>query len=132
MVGPEVPRDKKPKRTNRTPEIEISLGARVKALRMVSGMSQGALGSVLGITFQQVQKYETGKDRIAASTLQEIAAALKVHPGSFFNDGPLPVGRAAEVMAAFRDAACLQQINDPNVRKQLIALIRVLGNEATA
>ena len=77
--------DRVRKLVKRTPEAEVAIGARLRALRVAAGMSQTTLGEVIGITFQQIQKYEKGKDRIAASTLQVLAAALGVHPGSFFD-----------------------------------------------
>ena len=76
-------------RIGRTPEAEVAIGARLRALRVAAGMSQSTLGEVIGVSFQQIQKYEKGKDRISASTLQVLAAALGVHPGSFF-DGEMP------------------------------------------
>src|SRR6202008_1825641 len=65
------------------------VGARVRMRRMMLGMSQEKLGDALGLTFQQVQKYEQGANRIGASRLQPIAHILQV-PGSFFFDGAPP------------------------------------------
>jgi transcriptional regulator with XRE-family HTH domain len=62
------------------------VGSRVRMRRMILGMNQTALGDALGLTFQQVQKYEKGTNRIGASRLQHIAQILKV-PVSFFFDG---------------------------------------------
>jgi transcriptional regulator with XRE-family HTH domain len=62
------------------------VGARVRMRRMMLGMSQEKLGDALGLTFQQVQKYEKGANRIGASRLQQIAHILQV-PVSFFFDG---------------------------------------------
>jgi transcriptional regulator with XRE-family HTH domain len=96
-------------------------------------MSQGDLGAAVGITFQQVQKYENGKDRVAASTLQGIAAALGVHPGSFFDsDTPVPIGSIPNVKAAMRAADAFQHIRDPRVLKQLVALARELATPPAA
>ena len=53
----------------RTPEIESAIGAQIRVLRVAAGLSQAALGEVIGVTYQQIQKYECGKDRVAASTL---------------------------------------------------------------
>jgi transcriptional regulator with XRE-family HTH domain len=118
---------------SRTPELEAALGARIRAARIAARMSQGDLGAVVGISFQQVQKYENGKDRVAASTLQGFAAALGVNPGSFFDgDMPVPVGSIADVKAAIRAADAFQHIRDPRVLKQLIALARELATPPTA
>ena len=62
------------------------VGARVRMRRMMLGMSQEKLGDALGLTFQQVQKYEKGANRIGASRLQQIAQILQV-PVSFFFEG---------------------------------------------
>ena len=118
------------KLVKRTPEIEVAIGARLKMLRLAAGMTQAALGEAIGITFQQIQKYERGQDRIAASTLQVLAGVLKVHPGSFFDDEmPSPTGDVPDVRTALRGAAGLQQISDPKVRKQLTAFIDALADK---
>ena len=65
--------------------IDKQVGQRVRSLRMSKGWSQSALAAVLGVTFQQVQKYENGKNRIAPSRLQVIATHLEVAPGWFFD-----------------------------------------------
>jgi transcriptional regulator with XRE-family HTH domain len=57
---------------------------------MLMDMSQGELGSAIGVTFQQVQKYEKGSNRIGASRLQQISRTLAVPVGFFFEGAPLP------------------------------------------
>ena len=114
----------------RTPEIEIAIGGRLRALRVAAGMSQTTLGEVIGVTFQQIQKYEKGRDRIAASTLQVLAAALGVYPGSFFDgEMPSPTGDVPDVRSALKGAAGLQRISNAKIRKQLAALIDVLADQ---
>jgi transcriptional regulator with XRE-family HTH domain len=66
--------------------IDKHVGARVRMRRMMLNMSQERLGDALGLTFQQVQKYEKGTNRIGASRLQQIAHILQV-PVSFFFEG---------------------------------------------
>jgi transcriptional regulator with XRE-family HTH domain len=66
--------------------IDKHVGARVRMRRMMLGMSQEKLGDALGLTFQQVQKYEKGTNRIGASRLQQISYILQV-PVSFFFEG---------------------------------------------
>ena len=118
-------------RIGRTPEAEVAIGARLRALRVAAGMSQSTLAEVIGVSFQQIQKYEKGKDRVSASTLQVLAAALNVHPGSFFDgEMPSPSGDVPDVRSALKGAAGLQRISDPKVRKHLVGLISVLGDEA--
>ena len=114
----------------RTPEIEIAIGSRLRALRVAAGLSQAAIGEVIGVTYQQIQKYECGKDRVAASTLQMLAGALKVHPGSFFGgEMPSPVGDIPDVRTALKGAEGLQRISSPEVRKRLIAFMNALADD---
>jgi transcriptional regulator with XRE-family HTH domain len=76
--------------------IDKHVGSRVRMRRMMLGMSQEKLGNNLGLTFQQVQKYEKGTNRIGASRLQQISQILQV-PVSFFFEGAPVVGGAARV-----------------------------------
>ena len=123
--------DRVRKLVKRTPEAEVAIGARLRALRVAAGMSQTTLGEVIGITFQQIQKYEKGKDRIAASTLQVLAAALNVHPGSFFDgEMPSPTGDVPDVRSALKGAAGLQRISNAKVRIHLERLIETLADQA--
>jgi transcriptional regulator with XRE-family HTH domain len=68
------------------------VGARVRMRRMMLSMSQEKLGDALGLTFQQVQKYEKGANRIGASRLQQIAAILQVPVSFFFEGAPAAPG----------------------------------------
>jgi transcriptional regulator with XRE-family HTH domain len=81
---------KKPNPTDRY------VGARVRMRRLMLGMSQTTLGEALGLTFQQVQKYEKGTNRIGASRLQQIAHALQVPISFFFEELPGPAKSGAE------------------------------------
>jgi transcriptional regulator with XRE-family HTH domain len=71
--------------------IDRHVGSRVRMRRMMLGMSQERLGQALGLTFQQIQKYEKGTNRIGASRLQQIADTLKV-PVSFLFEGAPSTG----------------------------------------
>jgi transcriptional regulator with XRE-family HTH domain len=71
--------------------IDKHVGSRVRMRRMMLGMSQEKLGNNLGLTFQQVQKYEKGTNRIGASRLQQISHILQV-PVSFFFEGAPTIG----------------------------------------
>ncbi len=80
----------------RSPDaIDVYVGQRVRAQRVAIGMSQEKLADALGLTFQQVQKYEKGTNRISCSKLVQIAKALRVHPAFFFEglpeDGSAPL-----------------------------------------
>jgi transcriptional regulator with XRE-family HTH domain len=74
---------------NKSPNpIDKHVGARVRMRRLMVGMSQGKLGEALDVTFQQVQKYEKGANRIGASRLQQLARVLEVPPSYFFEGAP--------------------------------------------
>ena len=72
--------------------IDKHVGSRVRMRRMMLGMSQEKLGDALGLTFQQVQKYEKGTNRIGASRLQQISLILQVPVAFFFEGAPPPPG----------------------------------------
>jgi transcriptional regulator with XRE-family HTH domain len=74
-------------KTNPNP-VDKHIGARVRMRRMMLGVSQEKLAEALGLTFQQVQKYEKGVNRIGGSRMQQIAAALEVPPAYFFEGLP--------------------------------------------
>src|SRR5216684_4162579 len=73
--------------------IDKHVGSRVRMRRMMLGISQTKLGDALGLTFQQVQKYEKGTNRISASRLQQTAHILQVPAPFFFEGGPNAAGR---------------------------------------
>ena len=68
--------------------IDIHVGSRVRLRRMMLGMSQERLGESLGITFQQIQKYEKGTNRVGASRIQQISEILQVPVSFLFEGGP--------------------------------------------
>ena len=70
-----------------TTSMDKHVGARVRTRRLLLGMSQGKLAEALDVTYQQVQKYEKGANRIGASGLQLLARVLKVPPAFFFEEG---------------------------------------------
>src|SRR5215212_6697792 len=76
--------------------IDIHVGSRVRLRRMMLGMSQERLGENLGITFQQIQKYEKGTNRIGASRLQHIARVLSMPVSYFFEGAPGMAAAPAE------------------------------------
>ena len=119
-------------RTNRSPDFGVTLGAKIKAARVKAGLSQTDLGNALNVAFQQVQKYENGANRVAANTLQVIGEVLGVHPGSFF-DGhmPAPDEPVSDPREAMRTAVVIQQIRDPETRRQLLALAEALAKAET-
>lgn len=70
--------------------IDLHVGAQIKAARKLQGMSQTQLARECGVTFQQIQKYESGANRVSASRLHEIAAILEQRPGAFFPQDATP------------------------------------------
>jgi transcriptional regulator with XRE-family HTH domain len=113
--------------------VDQSVGRRVRMVRVSRGLSQSALASQLGLTFQQLQKYEKGTNRISASKLHDIARILGVEVASFFEDASDP-----EKLAAISDAGVprridllvahkLSQLPAGQLKGQLIALIFALA-----
>ena len=119
------------------------VGARVRMRRMMLGMSQEKLGDALGLTFQQVQKYEKGANRIGASRLQQISHILQV-PVSFFFEGAPNVpgqtdGRMAEAPSpayvsdflATSDGLALtkafMRIKDAKLRRRIVDLVEQIA-----
>src|SRR3989344_1741102 len=78
------------KKSEKPNPIDVQVGSRVRLRRNMLGLSQEKLGKAIGLTFQQVQKYERGANRISASRLHELARVLDV-PESFFFDDIDPV-----------------------------------------
>jgi transcriptional regulator with XRE-family HTH domain len=122
--------------------IDIQVGNRVRIRRMLIGMSQERLGDLLGLTFQQVQKYEKGVNRIGAGRLFEVARILNV-PVDFFYEGlsaePGPAGaseaESAPVMEFVSSGEGLQlslafmKIKEAKVRKRVLDLVKSLAEE---
>jgi transcriptional regulator with XRE-family HTH domain len=93
--------------------IDKHVGARVRMRRILIGMSQEKLGDALSLTFQQVQKYEKGTNRIGASRLQQIGAILGVPVEFFFDGAPSGDGTSGTNSAGgFRDSANPQYVTD--------------------
>lgn len=107
-------------------EIDKVVGERMRHRRQQLGLSQGALGEAVGLTFQQIQKYERGKNRVSAGKLVKIAEVLQIAPASLLPDTPISVD--GELSAAgYRAGRMFDEIEDPRVRKQLEALLRALA-----
>jgi transcriptional regulator with XRE-family HTH domain len=74
---------------SKTPDpVDKYVGSRIRMRRIMLGMSQEKLGDALGLTFQQIQKYEKGTNRVGASRLQQIAEVLQVHVSFLFEGAP--------------------------------------------
>lgn len=128
--------------------IDIHVGSRIRLRRNMLGMSQEKLGENLGITFQQIQKYEKGTNRVGASRLQAIASIMSVPVSFFFEDAPGQDGisrggfaedNAMALAAEFCSTPEGLQLNrafvkvaDPKVRRRIIDLVKSLaGDEAS-
>jgi transcriptional regulator with XRE-family HTH domain len=112
--------------------VDQHVGARLRERRVARGISQGELGRLSGITFQQVQKYEKGVNLISASRLQEFAGALKVTPEYFFDglrtasSNPKAMAYVEEFKASPEGLAlsrAFQLIDDPRLRRSIVALV---------
>jgi transcriptional regulator with XRE-family HTH domain len=117
--------------------------------RMLIGMSQEKLGEALGLTFQQIQKYEKGANRISASRLQQISDALSTPLAYFFKGAPTSDGA---VQGGFAEAGAEEnkvsdfvmtaeglslnrafaRLSDPKVRKRIVDLVTVLAEGQNA
>lgn len=129
----------------KTPDpIDRHVGSRVRMQRVLMKMSQEKLGEALGLTFQQVQKYEKGTNRIGASRLQQISKTLNVPPSFFFEGAPSTEGASAS--SGFAEESSTQyvvdflstaeglhlnrafaRIRDPKVRKRVLDLVTALA-----
>jgi transcriptional regulator with XRE-family HTH domain len=130
--------------------IDVHVGSRVRLRRTLLGMSQGRLGEALDLTFQQVQKYERGINRVGASRLFELSRVLDVPISFFFDDMPdsltstfgLPAARRATGFAgpsgSFADdmlnrretvelVRAYYRITNPGIRKRVLDLTRSMG-----
>jgi transcriptional regulator with XRE-family HTH domain len=101
--------------------IDVHVGSRVRLRRNMLGLSQEKLGEAIGLTFQQVQKYERGANRIGASRLHDLSRVLDV-PVSFFFDDMDPV-RAPAIPAGFAEPPGEAFDSDPLRRRETIELV---------
>ena len=104
----------------RATPVDVHVGSRIRLRRTMRGMSQAKLGDTIGLTFQQVQKYERGADRVSASRLFELSKILNVPVSFFFDDMPeettRPTGRRRK---AFKPFAA-----DPLIERETLELVR--------
>ena len=122
--------------------IDKHVGSRVRMRRMLIGMSQEKLGESLGITFQQVQKYEKGTNRIGASRLHRIGTILGVPIEFFYEGAPHGSGPAtgfsesasstyvSDFLSTSEGVQLVKAflaIKDPKIRRKLVELIAALG-----
>lgn len=138
-----------PEKGSRRPNpIDIHVGSRVRLQRMLRGISQEKLGEQLGLTFQQVQKYEKGVNRIGASRLFDLANVLGVPIQFFYDEAPGGESRV-ETVAGFAEPRpsdsyvfeflntreglelnrAFARITDPKIRRAVLDLVRSVGSD---
>ena len=126
--------------------IDIHVGSRIWLRRTMLSMSQEKLGEALGITFQQIQKYEKGTNRVGASRLQNISAVLNVPVSFFFEDAPgeqvseqvgLSEASSSNYVVDFLSSSEGLQLNrafikieDPKIRRKIIDLTKALASDS--
>lgn len=125
--------------------VDVHVGRRVRLRRKVLGFSQEHLADSLGLTFQQIQKYERGANRVSASKLYDMARILSVPIEFFFEGLPDPLEAAGpdqicvqfeETLRGFLDtyeglqiAELFPKIQQPRVRRQLVDLLRAIADD---
>jgi len=121
--------------------VDIEVGHRIRIERLARGLSQTALANQLGVTFQQVQKYEKGVNRVGAGRLTKIAEVLGIEVSQFFGGKELAgVGDAKEggessplklltVSGAFRLLRAYGDIEDSNLRRAIVELVEQISTQ---
>lgn len=114
--------------------IDVLVGTKVRHFRTLRGMSQETLGETVGVTFQQVQKYEKGSNRISASRLVQIANALSIDVRLFFDgvdtvkaEDSLPVEMVSK--SAHQAGALIDKMPTQRVRNSMMALMRAVAKQ---
>ena len=119
--------------------IDVKVGAKIRARRRLVGMTQERLAATLGVTFQQIQKYEKGTNRVSASRLQTLAGALQAPVWHFFPDSGHQdaAEKSDDEIAHFlksnegRDLnVAFAMIASPDVRRRIVGLVKSLAREA--
>ena len=112
--------------------VDKNVGARIRMRRLLLNMSQEKLGKAIGLTFQQIQKYEKGTNRVGGSRLHQIATALDVQPGYFFEGVPETSRKATQTsvlddLGTTHDGIELAQsflkIENKNIRRRIVELV---------
>jgi transcriptional regulator with XRE-family HTH domain len=131
-----MPRRKRIRRDAPDP-VDIHVGARVRLRRTLLGLSQEKLGAALGLTFQQVQKYERGANRIGASRLWQISRALDVPVSFFFDDQGAAAAASTEAPGILLSREMLEMARayaalPPEIRRRLFTLTKSIRDAQAA
>ena len=123
--------------------VDIEVGHRIRIERLARGLSQTALANQLGVTFQQVQKYEKGVNRVGAGRLTKIAEVLGIEVGTFFSgkemlnseqskEGESSPLKLLTVSGAFRLLRAYSDIEDTNLRRAIVDLVEQISGQRRA
>jgi len=123
--------------------VDIEVGHRIRIERLSRGLSQTALANQLGVTFQQVQKYEKGVNRVGAGRLTKIAEVLGIEVGTFFSgremlnseqskEGESSPLKLLTVSGAFRLLRAYSDIEDTNLRRAIVDLVEQISSQRRA
>ena len=123
-------------RVAKTDPLDLLIGRRVRRLRAARGLSQTELGNAINVTFQQIQKYEAGTNRIAASTLVRIAAALDVAPDELLtgqtptcDDDPAVRPSLLSTRGAEALLVGYAKLGSETLRRAVLSLVREMNGE---
>lgn len=116
---------------NRTRPIDQHVGERIRLRRTERGLTQEQVAEALEVSYQQVQKYETGANRISAGRIWEIARKLDVEIGYFFaglanGETPAPLEHGGRQRSAIELVRKFAQIEDPEVRAAIAGLVKTI------
>lgn len=111
-------------------ELDREIGARLRHIRNVRGLTQEDIGKVVGVSFQQIQKYERGTNRISSSTLILLARALDVSPADLLGEGVRAPVIDWELLSedGHQFLQVVNQIGDPQKRRVVLDLARQLAD----
>jgi len=104
--------------------VDMHVGTRIRLRRTLMGLSQEKLGEMVGLTFQQIQKYEKGANRVGASRLYQFAKVLDVPPSFFFDDMADDVSGGPITGLAEPDAESYDADPDPMMKRETLELVR--------
>ncbi len=104
--------------------VDVHVGARVRIRRTLLGLSQTSLADAIGLTFQQVQKYERGTNRVGSSRLYDLARVLDVPIEYFFDDMPAAVAASSPTLGGGRAKKPPSYEPDPMAKRETLELVR--------